>query len=133
MNKHETLISWEAVCEKENRDPKVLPEVSMLPEAEQRYQIATFKLPHIIKAINKCFDEKFKVDFSDWGQEKWYPIPVQEEDKSQPSGCGLSLDAVGYTDANTDVGARFAYCNEEATRFGFKNFKQLYIDMQLEF
>ncbi len=132
MNKHETLISWEAVCEKENRDPKVLPEVSMLPEAEQRYQIATFKLPHIIKAINKCFDEEYKVDFSVWSQKKWYPIPVQEEDKSQSSGCGLSLHDVCYTRTLTFVGARFAYCNEEGTRFGFENFKQLYIDMQLE-
>lgn len=128
------VCTWEGACKILNRDASKVPDYSMIEdEAERNYNIAGFKLPIHIEAMNKVADATFKVDFGSWSQKKWLPIPVQEADDTQPTGFGLSLDDVRFTYSYTGVSARLCYCDEETARFGFENLKQLYIHHQLKF
>ncbi len=134
MSKTKIVIpSYEEACALTNRKPEDMPIVAHLPEKDQKHFIADHKLAVIIEGTNKLIDPTWKADFGNWDQPKWYPWPIQEKDDTQPSGFGLSLRGVGITRTNADVGARFAYCSQEAGRAGFEACRQLYIDKDLNY
>lgn len=50
---YEQLESWEGVCEKLGHDPKILPDVSMLPEKSASFTLNSFKAKMIADAYNQ--------------------------------------------------------------------------------
>ena len=63
------IISFEAACKKLKKDPNALPDVSELDESMGKFVITIFKLAMIRDAIVG----KWKADYADGDQYKWYP------------------------------------------------------------
>lgn len=73
--------------------PAERPDVSRLPEQFAARVIAQHELDVICVAT----DPAFKADYSDWNQDKWYPVHTG-------SGSGFRLCVVGYANALTGAG-----------------------------
>lgn len=71
--------------------------------------------------INEVLNEGKIMDFTN-GEGKHYAWFDVVKDKNKPSGCGLSLHAVGYAGTNTAVGARLCFNTPELVRHAVKHF-----------
>lgn len=112
------IKSFEDACAKLNR-PTALPDVSMLPEANQKPVIANYKLDVIQEAIN----EDWKADWSNYGQYKYYPWF-----ELSSSGVGFSYHDFDYGHTNTLVGSRRVFPSSEIAEYVGKQFIELYND-----
>jgi len=99
-----------------------LPEVSMLPEAEQKAIVAHYKLTVIAKALN----EGWKPDWSNDDEYKYYPWFDVEEDAAKPSGFGLSYGGYVGTDLYTFIGSRLCFKSRELAKYAGEQFTDLY-------
>ena len=99
-----------------------LPEVSMLPEAEQKAIVAHYKLTVIAKALNDGWQPDWSID----GEWKYYPWFDVEADASKPSGFGLSYYDCGHTYSNTYFGSRLCFKSRELAKYAGVQFADLY-------
>lgn len=99
-----TINTIEAAFKKCGLDPKVMPDLSMLPE---RFNFLTtvFVLSVIFEAVN----DGWKADYTDRNQYKYYPWPWVSS-----SGLDFSDASSYYGSANTVVG--FPLCTDSRAK-----------------
>ena len=113
------IKTFEDACKATGRNPEMLPDVSMLPEADRQYIIDKYKLIVIAEALNNGW----KADFTDHNQVKYWPWFYQEEGSGSASGFSY-----GYVFAysSTYVGARLCFKSRELAEYAGKQFIDLY-------
>lgn len=115
---YKEIKSFEDACIKLKREP-LLPEVSMLPEGNQKAVIANYKLDVIQEAIN----EDWKADWNNWNQYKYYPWF-----KLSSSGSGFSYSGYDCDYSISPVGSRRVFPSSEIARYVGNQFIDLYND-----
>lgn len=104
------------------------PTFSEFPDPQDReYYHADWQWSEIAKAYNKLRDEKFKADYRNDDQEKYYPVGWLKEDKSKPTGFGFSDSGYNYTRTITRVGSRHAFAHPDDAVDAIEKFEQIYI------
>ncbi len=84
--------------------------------------IAHYKLVIIVEAVN----DGWQPNWADMEERKFELWPDIVEDKTKPSGFGLSYDGYGVWDTATYVGSRLCFVSREAAKHTFETFKELY-------
>ena len=110
-----------------NRNPDLLPDVSMLPEKD-RHIIDYYNLTVVTEAINQESNggKPWKPNYNDFNEKKWEIWFGIEADEKHPSGVGFS-DSVTFCErTGTGVGSRLCFHSEEALRYAVKKFEKLY-------
>lgn len=116
------INSFEDACKALNRQP-LLPDVSMLPEAQGKWLIATVKLDVITEARNnEGLPEPWIPDYDDWDQTKYWAV------FKFSTGSGWSCDGYGGWCTGSSAGAR-PFRTEELEMDTVKDFKELYNDI----
>ena len=77
--------TWAEFCKLTGRNPKELPDVSVLDKREQKRKIADHKLALIIAYCNG----DVKPDYTNTNQWKYEPVFKVIADKKNPAGRGL--------------------------------------------
>lgn len=120
------IISWEKACEKTGRDPKVLPDVSMIEEGLRKYQIAAYKLPIVFEAVNT--DKDGKIYRPKYGDGSWKYCSYHEPNKS---GGGFSGSDYDFRGSISYVGSRLETDSDEKIQHINEHFEDLWIDFKL--
>lgn len=124
--KYTDIKTYEDACADQKKDPIARPDYSKceLSPAEEDFNLTVFLLARIIVSVNK-----------DENGEEWKPAPTDrrhypwayiEEDKTKPSGSGLSLRDVANDDSVTGVAARLTCRDAPRARYLFEQFKPLW-------
>jgi hypothetical protein len=116
-----TVTSFEHACEILGRDPNALPEISMLPEKDQKAIVSHYKLTVIFEAANKINGE-WTPDWTDSSQWKYYPW------FNMSSGSGLSYFVYDFVFSYSTVGSRLCVGTWELAEYLGKTFIDLYTD-----
>jgi len=117
-----TIMSFEDACEALGLDATKLPDVSMLPEADQKAVVAHYKLVVISRALN----EGWTPNWADDNERKYFPYFEVEKKEGSGSGFGLSYLVFDYWRTHTHVGSRLCFKNSEVAEFACTKFKDLY-------
>lgn len=99
-----------------------VPEVSLLPERDQKAITAFYMLSVIIQWVN----EGWQANFKDYTQRKWYPYFYLDN-----SGLSASYAAYVFSYATTAVGARLAFKSKSSAIEWAKKLLPLYEDYLL--
>ncbi|ASK29691.1 hypothetical protein CEY12_06040 [Chryseobacterium sp. T16E-39] len=119
MNITEKIKSFEDACQLLGIEPTV-PEVSMLPENQQKALVSHYKLVIITEAIN----EGWKPNWNNWEERKYYPW----FNMGSSSGSGFSYyDFVGWYTASA-VCSRLCFKTYELAKYVGETFIDLYKD-----
>lgn len=112
---------FEQAC-KELGITNALPDVSMLPERDQKAILAYYKLSVIIQWVN----EGWEPNWQDWDERKYYPWF-----NAFPGGLGYSYTY--YTDSNTteNLGSRLCFKTRRLAREWGQKLLPLYEDYLL--
>lgn len=119
---HKTVKTFEDACKALAIDPKALPQVSMLPAAQQKAIVAHYKLVIIAQALN----DGWQPNWSDSSEYKYFPWFKVNATAKTPSGSGLSFGVCGTWITATDVGSRLCFKTRELAEYAGKKFKALY-------
>lgn len=119
---YKKIKSYEDACKAIGIDPEHLPEVSNLPEDLAQYIVDCYRLAVVNQAING----KWRADYGNHDQRKFYPWFSIEEDYVPGSGGGFSFLVSHFDLADTRVGARLAYETREQADYAGKTFADLY-------
>ena len=123
------IKKWQDAFKVKGMDPKVLPDVSMIPEQYRKPVIAQF----ILNVVAEVLNGDWKADYTDYNQYKYYPYFEVKADAARPSGFGLSYGAYDDWSAATTCGVRLSYKDHETAKFAGQNFIHLYEDLYLPF
>lgn len=118
------IKNYEDACLALGLSPDALPDVSMLPEKEQKAIIAHYKLTVIARALN----EGWLPNWADSDECKYFPWFDVEEDEKKPSGFGLSYGVCGDRGTYTFVGSRLCFKSRELAKYAAEQFIELYED-----
>lgn len=99
-----------------------VPEVSLLPERDQKAITAFYMLSVIIQWVN----EGWQANFKDYTQRKWYPYFYLDN-----SGLSASNAAYVFSYADTNFGARLAFKSKSSAIEWAKKLLPLYEDYLL--
>lgn len=113
------IKTFEDACAAIGVSPNTVPDLSALPEADNKSMTAFYKLRIIAQALN----EGWQPNWSDSNEWKW--LPWFDEKKS---GSGLSFDAADYWFTGTDVGSRLCFKSKQLCEYAAKQFADLYSD-----
>ena len=127
--KYTDITSFENACQALGREA-VLPEVSKLPPAIQKYLIAHTKLITIIEAMN-FVEGNWKPDYTNWDEPKYYVWPEVAADKERPSGFGFSDSYFNFDFTCSGVGSRLCMKSAEMVLWALEQHKDLFIINQL--
>lgn len=120
----EKITSFAHACKVLKRDPKKLPDVSMLPRKDCKAFVSLYKLTTIIEATNKL--TKWKPDWSDSNQGKYCPwFYMNKVDKS---GSGLAYLDYRCANSLSSVGSRLVVGTAEMAKYIGEKFIDLYSD-----
>lgn len=121
--KYTEITTVEAAFNALGRDVNALPDFSMLPEKHQKPLLDHVKLVTVIEALN----EEWKPDYSKGNNQRKYEIWFDViEDKSKPSGFGLSLRGVDHWCSHSTVGSRLCFVSIPVAEHAFKYFRELF-------
>lgn len=122
------IKTYEDACKALGKSPKKLPDFSKLEitEAEQKFHMAVFKLARIYQALNMVRGKLWVPKKDDL---KYYPWMWHVNDDSKPSGVGLSYCGYDLDYSTTDVAARLCGRTSEIAEYVFKQFQDMYEDM----
>lgn len=120
------ITTWEKACEKTGRDPKVLPDVSMIEPGMQKYMIAAYKLPIVFEAINT--DENGKIYRPNYYDGSWKYFSYHQPKKS---GGGFSLSYYDDWSSDSRVGSRLETNSADKIYHINEHFEDLWIDFKL--
>lgn len=124
------LSSFEDAAKFIGVDPKLLPEVSHLPERFQKSQIALYKISVISEAAWK--KEKQTIDWYNWDQRKYYVWwDMSPGEKPVGSASGFSVSVIGYDSAYSCVGSRLVFPTREITEYVSKKYMDLFRDLMI--
>ena len=124
--KYTEIKTFEDACIALKIDTTV-PDFSATPVKHQKALIAHYKLVIIVEAVN----EGWEPDYSNNKEYKYELWPDVIEDKTKPSGFGLSYNGYGGWATLTTVGSRLCFKSGEIAEYTFETFKQLYEDYLL--
>jgi hypothetical protein len=124
-----TLVaSFEEACKEQGLDARrVLPDVSLLPEKDQKAIIAFVKMCIIQRSLNGDWE----ADWNDFDQAKYSPWFNVEGKQGSSSGFGLSYGGYGYDCSDTYLGVRLFYKDRETAKYAGTQFVELYEDLIL--
>lgn len=112
---------FEYACEKLGIS-NVLPDVSILPERNQKAILAFYKLSVIIQWVN----EGWEPNWQDWNEPKCYPwFGVNS------AGLGYSPTAYAASSSKANLGSRLCFKTPELAREWGRRLLPLYEDMLL--
>ena len=117
-----TIKSFEDACMKENIDPLMLPEVSMIPEAFRKAIINTYKIMIIFKAIDNGWVPNWK-NHNEYKYFPWFYV--------SPSGAGFSHSSFSYPGTLTSVGSRLCTDTSEKAIYIGEQFRAEYQEFLL--
>lgn len=117
-----TIKTYEDACKKENIDPLMLPDVSMIPEIFRNSIINAYKLMIIYLAINNGWVP----DWNDWNQLKHFPYF-----RVSASGLGFSGSDCHCTAAIASAGSRLCTDTSAKAEYIGKQFKAEYKEFLL--
>lgn len=123
---YEQIKTFEDACKALRIEPDV-PDFSMTPEKHQKALAAHYKLVIIVEAVNEGWTPGW-INDNKW---KYELRPDVVEDKSKPSGFGLSYDGVAHWITHANVGSRLCFKSREVAKYTFETFKGLYEDYLL--
>lgn len=123
------VTTYEEACQVTGTDPNALPDVTMLPEEDQKSVIAYCKLIVVAKALN----DGWVPDFTDGDQYKYWPWFWVERDSSG-AGAGLSYSYAPYAASGTAsyFGSLLCFKTRELARYAGETFTSLYRDYLLK-
>jgi hypothetical protein len=124
---YKKITTIEAAFKKQGLDPKIMPDVSMLPDRLKKYMLACYILPIIFEAVN----EGWTPDYTNSNQPKYSLWAYVDADKKQPGGFGFSLSNCDYSIADSSAGSRLSAETSDKLAHIFEHFKQLFIDHHL--
>jgi len=110
---------------------KSVPTFRGMLEKDRKYHIAVFKWELIVKAYNILRDKKWKADYLNENQYKYYPWCQLKKDKSQPSGFAFSDSAFNYSYTFTRVGSRQFFQTSDDVMDALEKFGQIYIETRI--
>ncbi len=111
------LTTWESICKIKGIEPSALPFPNAANDTEEGVN-AFFQLSTIREVLNDGKD----ADWSNSNETKWALWPDVVEDKTKPSGFGLSYDVYDYSHAHTSVGSRLSFNSREKAKHVFAHF-----------
>ena len=119
-----TIKSFEDACKKENVDPALLPDVSMIPQEFRKSIINVYKLYIIYKAINNGWI----ANYGNSNETKYFPWYTV-----LPSGSGFDFsDTDYYCDSSyTAVGVRLCTDTREKALYIAETFGEEYKEIFL--
>ena len=123
---YQQIKSFEDACNALNIKPNV-PDFSGSPGKHQKALLAHYKLVIVVEAVN----EGWQPDWSNNDEYKYELWPDVVEDKSKPSGFGLSCDGYDGWHSYTCVGSRLCFKNRDIAKYTFDTFTELYEDYLL--
>lgn len=100
----------------------MLPDVSFLPERNQKAILAFYKLSVIIQCVN----EEWEPNWQDWEERKYYPWF-----NAFPAGLGYSNTIHTASHTSAGIGSRLCYKSSDLAREWGKKLLPLYEDMLL--
>ena len=121
------IKTWQEAFAAKGMNPEIMPDVSMLPEAYRKQQLALYKLHVVAEVIN----DGWKPDYTNLRQWKYFPWFRVEASKENPSGFGLSFNVCAYWYSFSGVGVRLCFKSEEIAEYVGKQFIDLYQDLFL--
>lgn len=121
------IKTWQEAFAAKGINPEIMPDVSMLPEAYRKPQIALFKLHVVAEVLN----EGWQPDYTDHGQPKYFPWFEVQANKATPSGFGLSCNVCDHWYANSLVGVRLCFKTSVIAKYAGTQFKELYEELFL--
>ncbi len=121
----EIVVDFKSACKVLKRKP-LLPDVSKLPEKQQKSVIAYIVLITIIEAMN----EGWVADFTDSNQDKYFAYFFV---KKEGAGFGFSDTSYRYAGTGTGTSTASRLCLNTSTKALLMavRFKQYYIDYLL--
>lgn len=125
--KYNTLKTVEDCFLRTGRDPKALPDVSMLPEADRGHMVNNYKLKVVVEAINMEGDQKWTPDYSD-DSYKYNPYFWIDKDDSLPGGFGFSRSSYVGWGSCAFAGSRLCFRDRDRWKYAVEQFKDLYLE-----
>ena len=113
------IKTYEDACAALNRDPDVLPDVSMFQARNQQWLVDMYKLSVIAEALN----EGWVADFSDPDEFKYYPWFYMG---SSGSASGFRFGDFACDYSYSGVGARLSSNSREDCNFIAKEYPDLW-------
>lgn len=118
--------TFEEACHQLGYDTSI-PSFNNAPEKHRKALKAHYQLIIITEAVN----DGWQPDWADEDQRKFELWPDVIEDKTSPSGFGLSFHGYDHWLTYTIVGSRLCFVSREAARHCFETFKSLWEDYML--
>lgn len=115
---HTKIKTYEDACVLLKRNPKALPDVTMLPYNLQKFTLAAIKLATIAEALN----DGWVPDWNHFGQWKYYPWFNMDD------ASGFSFNDYAYGRTHSDLGSRLCFKSEAIAKYAGKQFIDLYRD-----
>jgi len=121
---HTNIKSFEDACEYLGINPKVFPDLSMLPD--NKPMIAHYKLMIIYKAINKGYN--WVVDFTNSNQRKYYPYfeCLNKSSNSNKAEFVFSHTTYDYGSAYAGIGSRLCAKSSDVAEYIGRQFEKEY-------
>lgn len=131
MYKEITTVEEAFKRQKDQIDPGMLPDLSILPAKFSRGMNALLKLQVIVDAVNNDDPKvpEWKADYNNTDQQKWF-LWYRGGDASG-SGFRFTVTFFGWANAGTFGGARLALKDEKRAEHMNKYFQDLYKELFL--
>ena len=114
-----TIKTFEDACKTLGINPDSVPDLSALPESDNKAMTAFYKLRIIAQALN----EGWQPNWSNNREYKWQPWFDEKK-----AGSGLSFHGADYWDTLTIVGSRLCFKSRELCEYATSQFADLYSD-----
>ena len=123
---YQKIKSFEDACNALSIDTAI-PDFSATPAKHQKALVAHYKIVIIVEAVNEGWQPNW-ADNNEWKYELW---PDVIEDKSKPSGFGLSYGDYDVWGTTTSVGSRLCFKNSDLAKYAGTKFAKLYAEAHL--
>ena len=115
------IKTFQQACKALGIEPET-PFTGNLERKDQLAIIAFYKLTIIARALN----EGWKPNWSDWDEDKYFPVFRCKEGSKKNAGFGFSYSDFGWSSTCTNVGSRLCFKTQELAEYAGKTFEKLY-------
>lgn len=120
------IKSFAEACKATKRNPKHLPDVSMLPESDREYIIAIYQLGVITEALN-MYPKTKNLWVPDWGDENEYKYwPWFYMGGTDGAGFRFHDSTYEWTYTCSGIGSRFCFRTRALSDYAGTQFIDLY-------
>lgn len=121
LSEAQNITSYEDACKALNRDPKALPDVSMMPVKHQKSVLSYCMLITVIEALNNGWEPNWnnrEVKYN-----AWFEIEGTDEN---PAGVGFSAAGYGYWHTGSNCGSRLCFKSRALALYAGWRFEDLF-------